>query len=198
MRLIGMVHREHPNTGFPEGSCKILGQVAGVRGAERCEVLWQSPRDTPLSRTGTPGSVKWLHNAVTWDSQVLWVWSVPYPLYSGKKYKWNWTGTTMPWSILWSVFKIKSPEVPWFSLGICEFHNPKQRSYTKTVISSPRKINQCLPSAPTSFICHVSSSPPENIGKHIYTFPSKLKSNSWLKKGKKGEFADKEHLCWQQ
>lgn len=90
-------------------------------------------------------------------------------------------------------------EVPWFSLGISKFHYTKQRTYSKTVISSPRKINQCLPSAPTSSICHVSSSPPENIGKHIYTFPSKLKPNGWLKKGKKGSSQTKNiFVCWQQ
>lgn len=43
----------------------ISCQVAGVSGGERCEELWQSPGDAPLSIMGIPGSGKCLYNAVT-------------------------------------------------------------------------------------------------------------------------------------
>lgn len=49
------VHGVDLNPGFPEDSRKVSCHVAGVRGGERWEELWPSPRDTgPLGRTGTP------------------------------------------------------------------------------------------------------------------------------------------------
>lgn len=153
----GTVHRVRPNAAFPEGSWKISCQEVerGVRSFGRAP--------------GTPGSVKCFHDAVTWDSQVLWLWSGPVPCTVGKvQMELNQNNGArrcfQNYIFILETHLLKFPGSPQEFDG---FHHPKQSTYIKPVISSPRKINQCLPAAPTSSICHVCSSPSEATGKHI-------------------------------
>jgi len=86
--------------------------------------------------------------------------------------------------------------VPWSSLEIRLIPSQAKNLAQSLYLISQENINQRVPSDFMSSLCHLSSSLLENTGKHICTYPSKLKPDGRLKKGKKQSLQrKKEHLC---